>query len=489
MALKRFAVAVAMVVLGMLLLSSPASAHPLGNFTVNTSANVRVGPHEIGVDHVVDFAEIPAYQASDDIDRLGEGDWAAQQCDAIAVAVDVRAAGEVVRLAVRDAAISFPPGQAGLSTLRLECSLVSGTIDSTASVSVTDHAFEDKTGWREITAVGDGTTLRVSDVPTESPSAVLTQYPTGAPLVVRSASVQSTAGGAAAPVRHEDAVSRLLPRGIDSASRSFTDLISRREVTVPFVLVALLAAAALGSLHALAPGHGKTVMAAYVIGRRGTTKQGLLIGATVALTHTAGVLALGIGLWVSEAIAPERLIPILGIVSGVLLAAIGTGLLRGALRRRGLTLGHHHEHDDEHGHHHDPAHHGHHHHHHHHHDDDHEHAHHDHVDEGLRRWSLVLLGLAGGLVPSPSALVVLIGALALGRAWLGVALVAAYGVGMACCLVGAGLLLARLGGAVERRMSGSRLAGVVFGRALPVGTASIVVVVGLTVAVRAAGQL
>jgi ABC-type nickel/cobalt efflux system permease component RcnA len=101
----------------------------------------------------------------------------------------------------------------------------------------------------------------------------------------------------------------------------------------------------------------------------------------------------------------------------------------------------------------------------------------------------VLLGLAGGMVPSPSALVVLLGALALGRAWLGAALVLAYGVGMALCLVGAGLLLARIGGAVEARMRGSRAGAVVFGRALPVGTAGLVVVVGLTVAARSLGTL
>jgi ABC-type nickel/cobalt efflux system permease component RcnA len=247
---------------------------------------------------------------------------------------------------------------------------------------------------------------------------------------------------------------------------------------VPFVLLALLAASVLGAMHAVAPGHGKTVMAAYVVGRRGTLRQGLLIGVTVAITHTAGVLALGTGLWVSEAIAPERLIPILGITSGVLLAVIGAGLLRRALGRRGLSpSGHvHHHHDHDHGHHH--------------HDHDHDDHHHEH-DDGAppRRSALVLLGLAGGMVPSPSALVVLLGALALGRAWLGVALVLAYGVGMACCLVGAGLLLARAGAALERRLAGSRAGGIVFGRALPTGTASIVVLAGVVIALRSAVQL
>jgi nickel/cobalt exporter len=474
---KRVVVA-ALLAIGVLLVAAPAGAHPLGNFTINTAAELRVAPDRVVVDHVVDFAEVPAFQAEDDIDAVGAQAWAAARCDEVAAAVTVEVNGAAAPLTARSSAVAFPAGQAGLSTIRLECRLETGRVDDVRTVSITDRAYEDETGWREITAVGDRTAVVAADVPTESPTDRLTSYPSGAPQVVRTAVVEVEPGGAAAPSR-TDGVTSLLPRGVDGASRSFTELVSRREVTVSFVLVALLAAAALGAMHAIAPGHGKTVMAAYVVGRRGTLRQGLLIGATVAVTHTAGVLALGTGLWVSEAIAPERLIPVLGVVSGLLLAVIGAGLLRGALARRGLTpSGHHHHHHADHDHHH---------HEHHHHDHDHDHHHdHDHAAPPRRR-TLVLLGLAGGMVPSPSALVVLLGALALGRAWLGVALVVAYGIGMALCLVGAGLLLARIGTAVEARLRGSRTGAVVFGRALPVGTASIVLVVGITVAARSLG--
>ncbi|MEN3272612.1 MAG: nickel/cobalt transporter (NicO) family protein [Actinomycetota bacterium] len=482
--MKRIVVGAVIALSAWLLLTPPASAHPLGNFTINTAAAVRVAPHRVSIDHVIDMAEIPTYQAQGDIRRAGRRAWAQHTCDTVARDVEVDAGDERIALHVVSTSLSFPPGQADLPTLRLVCALASGTVDSSANLRIADHVFEHKVGWREITAVGDGSTITSSDVPAVSPSAELTAYPSGGPRVVRSASIRSVGGGSAATITPpSDAVTRLLPRGIDRAGRSFTGLVSSRSVTVPFVLLSLLAAAALGALHAVAPGHGKTVMGAYIVGRRGTVREGLLIGATVAVTHTAGVLVLGIGLWVSEAVAPERLIPMLGVVSGVLLVGIGAGLLRRALTARGVSIaGHHAHHDHHHGHEHRDQH-G------HDHDDLHEHHDHDHVEAPPRRSALVLLGLAGGMVPSPSALVVLLGALAIGRAWLGVALVVAYGVGMACCLVGAGLLLARLGSVLERRMrgAGDRRAWVV--RTLPVAAASVVVVVGMSVVARAAAQL
>src|SRR5262249_37665624 len=154
-------------------------------------------------------------------------------------------------------------------------------------------------------------------------------------------------------------------------------------------------------------------------------------------------LVLGLLLSVSSVVAPERLYPWLGALSGVLLASIGLALLRRArqLRRMGMGAiwhGHHHHHShhhDDHHHQHDD-HHGHHHHHDDHHHDD------DHAGERPLGWRwVVAMGFAGGMVPSPSALVVLLGAVALGRTWFGVGLVIAYGLGMAATLMVAGLVL------------------------------------------------
>jgi nickel/cobalt transporter (NicO) family protein len=274
--------------------------------------------------------------------------------------------------------------------------------------------------------------------------------------------------------------------GVDRATAAFTALVGGRSLSPGFAVVALLLAVGLGAAHALAPGHGKTVMAAYLVGLRGTLRQAATIGATVTLTHTAGVLLLGLVLTSSRAVASERVYPWLGLVSGLLLAVVGVGLLVRA------GTGHHHPHEHgqrvadplqaeldpgeaerPHGHdhgrdHHDPQ------------------AH----PRPLGRRGLVALGLAGGLVPSPSAVVVLLGGIALGQAWFGVALVLAYGLGMAATLTGVGLLLAHLRTRMDRRLhlpAGSLLARA--GRLLPAVTASVIVAVGLALAANGAAQL
>jgi nickel/cobalt transporter (NicO) family protein len=244
--------------------------------------------------------------------------------------------------------------------------------------------------------------------------------------------------------------------------------VSERSRSPGIAVVAVLLAVALGAAHALAPGHGKTVMAAYLVGLRGTLGQAVTIGATVTVTHTAGVLILGLVLSTTRAVASERVYPWLGLGSGLLLAAVGVGLL--ARARPGH--GHAHPHGPGHG-------------------QPHDHGHgHPPAGPPLGRRGLVALGLAGGLVPSPSAVVVLLGGIALGRAWFGVALVLAYGLGMAATLTGVGLLLARLRTRLDRRLhlpAGSLLTRL--GRLLPAATASVIVLVGLALAIQGASRL
>jgi ABC-type nickel/cobalt efflux system permease component RcnA len=188
-------------------------------------------------------------------------------------------------------------------------------------------------------------------------------------------------------------------------------------------------------------------------------RQAALIGLTVTATHTAGVLTLGLALAASTVVAPESLYPWLGLASGALLASVGAGLLRRALRAR---THHHHDHDHP----------------------------HPHAPRPVGWPGLVAMGFAGGLVPSPSALVVLLGAIALGRAWFGVVLVVVYGLGMAATLTGAGLLLVRARAFLDRRSSEPRrpwLPSVA--RLMPVASSSVIMAVGLFVAARGAAQV
>jgi nickel/cobalt transporter (NicO) family protein len=471
------ALAIALVVAG----ATGAAAHPLGNFTVNTYSGLRVGPDRLVVDYVVDMAEIPTFQARQAIDADHDGRvagpeatrWRDRECPRLAAGLRATLDGRQVPLAVAGSVLRFPEGVGGLDTLRLECALAT-PLPAGPALAYTDTNLQGRVGWREITAVGDGTTLEAADVPTTSVSARLTSYPSDqltSPLDQRTATLRLRPGGPSAPadpVAGDGTLASGARGGVDRATAAFTALVGERSRSAGFAVVAILLAVGLGGAHALAPGHGKTVMAAYLVGLRGTLRQAVTIGATVTVTHTAGVLVLGLVLSTTRAVASERVYPWLGLASGLLLAAVGVGLLVRARTGHGHPHGHGHDHTH-----------------------DHDHGQHRHAaGPPLDRRGLVALGLAGGLVPSPSAVVVLLGGIAIGRAWFGVALVLAYGLGMAATLTGIGLLLARLRNRMDRRLQlpgGSLPARL--GRLLPAVTASVIVLVGLGLAIQGAARI
>ena len=471
------ALAIALVVAG----ATGAAAHPLGNFTVNTYSGLRVGPDRLVVDYVVDMAEIPTFQARQAIDADHDGRvaspeasrWRDRECPRLAAGLRATLDGRQVPLAVTGSVLRFPEGVGGLDTLRLECALAT-PLPAGPALAYTDTNLQGRVGWREITAVGDGTTLEAADVPTTSVSARLTSYPSDqltSPLDQRTATLRLRPGGPSAPadpVAGDGTLASGARGGVDRATAAFTALVGERSRSAGFAVVAILLAVVLGGAHALAPGHGKTVMAAYLVGLRGTLRQAVTIGATVTVTHTAGVLLLGLVLSTTRAVASERVYPWLGLASGLLLAAVGVGLLVRARTGHGHPHGHGHDHTH-----------------------DHDHGQHRHAaGPPLGRRGLVALGLAGGLVPSPSAVVVLLGGIAIGRAWFGVALVLAYGLGMAATLTGIGLLLARLRNRMDRRLQlpgGSLPARL--GRLLPAVTASVIVLVGLGLAIQGAARI
>ena len=467
--------------------AAPAAAHPLGNFTVNSYNGLRVGPDRLAVDYVLDMAEIPAFQTRQAIDGDRDGKvsdaeaagWRDRECPRLAGGLRATVDGRPLTFQVTTATVAFPPGVGGLRTLRLECALAAPlpTARGHHDLAYADGNQAGRVGWREITATGDGATLDAADVPARSASGRLTAYPQDqlrSPLDQRTAAVRFRPGGPRAEAKGETGTGGpAARRGVDRATAAFTALVAQRRLSPGFGLLALALAVLLGAAHALAPGHGKTVMAAYLVGLRGSLRQAATIGATVTVTHTAGVLLLGLVLSASRAVASERVYPWLGLASGLLLAGVGLSLAARALS------GHRHPHADAHTHPrpHGPAAGG---------------GGHAGAWAGrpLGRRGLVALGLAGGLVPSPSAVVVLLGGIALGHAWFGVALVLAYGIGMAVTLTGVGLLLAHLRTRVDWRLTvpaASLLARA--GRLLPVATASVIVVVGLVLAAQGAAQL
>jgi len=455
----------------------PASAqplHPLGNFSVNQAIGLDLYPDRVAVTAIVDLAELPMLQERPAVDTTGDGTVSAPEstayntrvCNAMAGAVALRVDGQRVRWLVRPAGFAYRPGSAGLHTSRVSCALkAAADLTRPATADLVNGYRADRIGWREITAAGHGVHIVHPPVPVRSVTNSLRSYPAdllGSPLDQRSARLQVEPGdgpgaGATIHVSGGDPVSRWVAQ----ADRALERLVGGH--LTPFVgALAVLLALMLGAAHAALPGHGKTVMAAYIAGRRGRRRDALTVGAIVTLTHTGGVLVLGLLLTATAGLAGEVVLSWLGIASGILVAAVGVAMLAGVLRRR--TPVHHHDHGHSHEHPHD--HHG-----------------HPHPSRQVGRLSLVGMGIAGGLVPSPSALIVLLGAVGLGRTAFGVLLVLAYGAGMAAMLTAAGLVLVRIRDrwASRPRRTLARLAALA-----PAGTAALVLCVGLGLAGRAA---
>ncbi|WP_432250704.1 nickel transporter [Streptomyces sanyensis] len=517
-----------------------AQAHPLGNFTVSQYDGLVVSPGRLGVDHVEDLAEIPAAQEraridTDGDDRLTDSEltaWARIRCEAAARGARLVVAGDRATVTAGAARAREQAGQAGLTTLRVSCTLTA-PIPRTEEVRLSYRPARAATaaGWREITGRGDAMTLDGSDVPQESVSQRLRAYPddllSSPPRQEAAGFTARTGGPALAGHRGEgdgSPVASVLPRGADRWAQALTGLVARHELTLGFAAFALAVALGLGALHALAPGHGKTMMAAAATaGGRSSLRDVLALGASVTLTHTLGVFALGALITAGSAAAPT-VVSWLTVASGALVALAGALLVRRAWRRRhahGHAHAHGHVHTDGHAHPHGhdgeggdrhpggartgpaeervpaaavhaeegtrhpsatpaaPTGHAHAH--------AHAHAHvHSHLPPAPGVRGVVLMGLAGGLVPSPSAVVVLVGAAALGQAWFGFLLVLAYGAGLALTLAAAGFAVVRLRDTTTRRLM-LRPHGRLFAlarRAAPLVSAAVVLVLGCGLLLR-----
>jgi nickel/cobalt exporter len=452
----RFGAAMALA-LATLLAAPPASAHPLGNFTVNLYSGLAVEPGRLRVHYVVDMAEIPAFQEMARIDRDGNGDADAAERDAYASAkaaelmrgITATASGRPIPLTMLSTSMSFPPGQAGLPTLRLEA-VFAGPVATAAEIAFRDRNYADRIGWREITAVGvGGEVLRRSSVPARSVSDSLRTYPQtllSDPLRMSSA-VVTAEPGVSAPAAAGEEGGAARPGG-----SGFAALATWSGLSLPVFLAALLLAAGFGAGHALLPGHGKTIMAAYLVGSNGRIRHAVTIGAAVAFMHTASVLGVGLAiLAVERLVSPERIYPWLTLASGVLVLVLGGGLLAARIRARSAARAHGHEHPD--------------------------------APHSLSRPGLAALALSGGILPSPTAVLVLLSTVAAGRVAFGLSLILAFSAGLAAALSAIGILVLR-----ARRLLLPRLPDGV-GRLAPVVGAVVIIGAGLYLTGTGLGRL
>ena len=432
-----------------------AAAHPLGNFTTNHYSRVVVSGDRAYVLYVLDLAEIPTFQQKGRVESEGRERYARRLVATIGRGLSLRIGARSVRLQPLRHAIGFPPGVAGLRTTRLEAVFSSGTImGGTQRLSYRDGTFPGRIGWKEIVVqAGSGARLLSATAPARTNSDELRSYPKdllSSPLDVRFAGasfVPGTGHGIAPSVSSGAALdSRVSVR--EAGDSGFTGLISKTRLSVGFVLLALLLAFFWGAVHALSPGHGKSIVAAYLVGTRGTPRHALVLGLTVTVTHTVGVFALGlVTLALSEFIFPEQLYPWLNLASALLVVGVGCAVLRARLaHRRRHAHGHHHHH--------------------------HEHE--------LSMRGLLGVGISGGLIPCPTALVVLLAAISLHRVGYGLVLIVAFSLGLAAAMTGIGLLAVT----AKRLSARLRLDGRVV-RALPALSAVVVLALGLVMTVRA----
>jgi nickel/cobalt exporter len=422
------------------LLPPAASAHPLGNFSVNRYSGIEVSGSRIYVHYVLDLAEIPTYQDRKRVLRPG---FARE----LGRGLELRLDGRPAALRLVDSKRELRPGAGGLKTLRFAA--VYETSATGSRLAYRDTNFAARLGWREVVIRAErDARVESASVPSTSASRALTTYPRDLlrdPLTVSSATATFRAGrlpGLPPPLGTAPAPE---PRG------GFESLIEG-ELGAGAILVALLLAAFWGAAHALTPGHGKAIVAGYLVGTRGRPRDAVALGLIVTATHTIGVFALGIvTLALSAFIVPEQLYPWLTLISGLLVVGVGASVLWRRLRHRRQ---HAHGHD--------------HHHHHHHH------------EHGYGRGGLLGVGIAAGLLPCPSALVVLLSAIALHRVGLGLALIVAFSVGLAATITTIGLVavLAR------RAFSRLRLDGRLI-RALPAASALAIVAVGVGITLNA----
>jgi ABC-type nickel/cobalt efflux system permease component RcnA len=451
--------------------AADADAHPLGNFSVNHLTRVAVTNDSVQLRYILDIAEIPTFQArrqprSQILQRARQ-----EIARRLVVTIDGR------RVAVRNAGavlLSFPRGQGGLNTTRIELPLRAPATGAHV-VRVHDATYPDRLGYTALVArPGQGTAVR-STVSSQDPTRGLRTYPPAAvqrPLDQRTATLNVRDGDAtlvAPRFAGGDTVTTRSGAG-DGFAGVFEDAAAGKTTLV----LLLLAALSWGALHALSPGHGKAMVAAYLVGSKGTSRHAVVLGAVVTVTHTIGVFALGlITLLLAQYILPEHLFPWLTLISGLLVVAIGLAALRSRVGYHRAQQAHHrhaHEHELAHGHGHDQH--------------DHDHGHHHDVPSTITWKGLIGMGASAGLIPCPSALVVLLGAVAQHQVALGLLLILAFSVGLAATLTVLGLLVVHARRLTTRLNVPRRLV-----TALPAASALAIVGLGCALALQAAPNL
>jgi len=524
-------------------LSNPqaSAAHPMGNFSISHYSGIRVESDFIEVRYLIDMAEIPTYQEIQETGIVptesdsGLAAYLSKKAERMANGLSLQVNGQPLRLQLISQSVIFPAGAGGLPTMKIgfvyRALMEDPSPPSRYAVHYRDDNFAGRAGWKEIVVKAEpGVELTASSAPQTDRSALLSNYPTdllssppqdleanfsfsrslpteskttmaGAATLMRAAPAvaahrnavdgqrQSSTGlhapvpAVARPKPAEAVVPSPTPLSAiavptapislhanqQATPRSkFTELVSTRNLSFWFLVSAALIAVGLGALHALEPGHGKTIVAAYLVGSKGTAQHAVFLGLIVTVAHTAGVYLLGaVTLYASKYIVPEQLYPWLGAISGIIIAVLASYLMIRAWTGE---------------------------------DGDHNHE----IGSARSHWfaslggshsaerneprskrvsltQLLSLGITGGIVPCPAALVVLLSAFSLHRVGFGLFLIVAFSLGLAAVLIAIGLLMVYARQFISRWKTDTSIVK----RWLPVTSAGFMLILGLGIAGRA----
>lgn len=483
------------VILALMLFSAQAIAHPMGNFSISHYAGLHLRTDFVDLEYLIDMAEIPAFQEMQQSGMAADaGDPRAKvylesKAKEFARGLSLSVDGRALALRPVSQSVIFPPGAGNLPTMKMgfvyRAGLPEGCRSNPCELAYNDANFAGRAGWKEIVvSAGAGIRRQDSTVLSADRSSRLTDYPTdlvNSPPQDLTAKIafNVTAPALSKPVLanapvHEAALEpaarlaaarsqpiELKPNRQAQSRNPLTDLMTHKEVSFGFALIAALIAAGLGALHAMEPGHGKTIVAAYLVGSKGTARHAFLLGLIVTISHTAGVYLLGaVTLYAQKYIMPDRLYPFLSVISGILIAGMGIYILLKRLMGDDFSLSHVHGPG---GHSHGfgaPA---------------------DRPTGGkIGKRQLMILGITGGMVPCPAALVVLLSAVALHRVGFGLFLIVAFSIGLAAVLIGMGLA-AVYGGKLLSRVP---VEGTMIRVWMAAASATMIAILGFAIAMR-----
>lgn len=421
-----------------------ASAHPIDEYVQNTYIDLAPDRTTLQINltpGVIVAPEVLALIDADGDGEISEAEGEAYAKNAVLQNIALEVDGEPQPLTLVDSSFPTPLDMsAGMGTIRLWVAA------EAPAGSPGDHSLSYRNGHEPVNSRYLVNAFRASDEVEisrqdrdELQAGIRVNYTTASAAPATSgdtADVSADTAGSSTPERQQRLVGYL-----------------RETALSPWLFVVGLGLSALlGGLHALTPGHGKTLIAAYLIGSRGTVGHAAALGGIVTLTHTASVIAVGLlALLAGQYILPDVLVPALEVCAGLLVVALGARLVRARWRRRG---GHH---LDDHGRHHHVV-----------------------PPTNVKPGDLLAMGISGGMVPCPEALGVMLMAIGLGRIDLGLALIVAFSFGLAAVLIAIGVLLVRC----KSRLDRVGKPGSPWQRLLPLVSAAVVTLLGVGIVVN-----